>query len=148
MNAYMTCHKCGATDYFDRDALKDSGGLLYCDRHDSFMHWTDSVPWHAGEPHTYFAELPGYKLVQPKHITDSGRIQPELWALSGFGYNWRMVGDVNHESHIGKWTSIVFTEYDPDTDSDARSVGTFDNPDDAMLALWNAIVPESAEVSA
>ena len=68
MTERMTCHKCKATDYFDRDALKDSGGLLYCDRHDSFMYWTDSVPWHAGEPHTYFAELPGYKLVQPKHV--------------------------------------------------------------------------------
>lgn len=147
MSAYMTCHKCGATDYFDRGALKDSGGLLYCDRHDSFMYWTDSVPWHAGELYTYFAELPGYKLVQPKHLTDSGRTQPEAWEL-GSDYIWRMVGDVMEETHLGTWSAIVFMAYDPDTDSDAYGAGTFDNPDDAMLALWNAIVPESAEVTA
>ncbi|WP_454056809.1 hypothetical protein [Cupriavidus sp. Marseille-Q8015] len=48
------------------------------------------------------------------------------------------VGGYDHSAVTGKWTASVQTWPDEESGADAQNIGTYDSPDAAIEALWNA----------
>lgn len=49
---------------------------------------------------------------------------------------WECVGSADMDTVSGKWIADVAAPYDEDTGSDVLALGTFDNQQDAINALW------------